>query len=267
MTTQFTRSWALNDIRIRSDVRGGDGKTGRVVEAYAAVFGSPAEVYDQDGHYREQIEGAAFRRTLAHNGTDFKVLFNHGMTVWGTPAERWSLPIGTPVEMRTDTRGLLTLTEYNRTPQAEEVLEAIRSGGITAYSFTGAMLRSTPRKPPGGYRPGIDGQPPLVTRSEISLKEYGPATFAVYNDAAVVGVRAQALLGALLAGDPTEAANLLQQMRGLTTPSADSADSEDRSGTPPDGELVADTAGATAPRPSTPLSERIRAAKLARNMK
>jgi hypothetical protein len=48
--TEFVRAWALDDIRIRS---GGDGRT---VEAYAAVFDTPTEVHDQDGHYNEVID-------------------------------------------------------------------------------------------------------------------------------------------------------------------------------------------------------------------
>src|SRR5690349_1314009 len=38
-TTTFTRSYPLDDIRIRS---GGDGRT---VEAYAAVFDTPSEIH------------------------------------------------------------------------------------------------------------------------------------------------------------------------------------------------------------------------------
>jgi HK97 family phage prohead protease len=214
--TEFVRAWNLDDIRIRS---GGDGRT---VEAYAAVFDSPTEVHDQDGHYNEVINRTAFNKTIADRGTRFGVLFNHGMTVWGTPAERYSLPIGTPVEVRADTRGLLTVTRYNKTPQADEVLEAINSGGITAYSFSGNFLRSDPlRTPRGGYRPAGSGSLRTVTRHEVAMREYGPATFAAYPDAAIVGVRAQQMLGQLLSAPAEQAVNLLEQYRGLTTPAGE----------------------------------------------
>lgn len=214
--SEFVRAWNLDDIRIRS---GGDGRT---VEAYAAVFDTSTEVHDQDGHYSEVINPTAFNKTIADRGTRFGVLFNHGMTVWGTPAERYSLPIGTPVEVKADKRGLLTVTRYNNTPQADEVLEAINSGGITAYSFSGQFMRSDPALRRGQtYRPNTSGTLRTVTRHEVAMREYGPATFAAYPDAAIVGVRAQQMLGQLLSAPPEQARNLLEQFRGLATPAGE----------------------------------------------
>jgi HK97 family phage prohead protease len=188
-----TRSFALDDLRIRS---GGDGRT---VEAYAAVFNIPVEIHDQDGHYNEQIHRGAFERTLAHRGTNFRVFFNHGMTLHGTPSERGSMPIGTPLEVRTDQRGLLTVTRYNATPLADEVLEGIRSGSICGQSFTGRMLRSDPARGPFRAR---GGELVTVTRHEIGLIEYGPTPLPAYEDASIVGVRAGAF-GTLSDADAT----------------------------------------------------------------
>lgn len=257
--TEFVRAWNLDDIRIRS---GGDGRT---VEAYAAVFDSPTEIHDHDGHYNEVINRAAFNKTINDNGTRFGVLFNHGMTVWGTPAERYSLPIGTPVEVRADSRGLLTVTRYNKTPQADEVLEAINSGGITAYSFSGSFIRSDPmRTPRGGYRPAAAaGTLRTVTRHEVAMREYGPATFAAYPDAAIVGVRAQQMLGALLSAPPEQAADLLQQYRGLTTPAGEPGTLTD---TPEDSGAVEKTEGEPHQHSARSLAQRISAARRARGM-
>ena len=47
--TTFTQAFPLEDIRIRS------GSDGRTVEAYAAVFNSPAEIHDRDGHYLDRF--------------------------------------------------------------------------------------------------------------------------------------------------------------------------------------------------------------------
>jgi HK97 family phage prohead protease len=254
--TEFVRAWALDDIRIRT---GGDGRT---VEAYAAVFDSPTEVQDQDGHYQEVIHRSAFNKTIADRGTRFGVLFNHGMTVWGTPAERYSLPIGTAVEVRADQRGLLTVTRYNNTPQAEEVLEAINSGGITAYSFSGRFMRSDPlRTPRGGFRPAAGGTLRTVTRHEVAMREYGPATFAAYPDAAIVGVRAQQMLGALLSAPPEQAQNLLQQYRGLTTSIREPGSLTDT----PSG-AVEQTEGEPREHSARSIAQRIRAARDARGM-
>lgn len=180
MTEFFVRSYPLSDIQIRS---GGDGRT---VEAYAAVFKTPAEIRDQDGHYMEEIDPTAFNRTIVNRRNKFGVFYNHGLTIHGTPSDRGSVPIGTPLEVQVDNVGVRTVTQYNRTALAEEVLEAINSGAITAQSFTGRFLRSNPRKVP---RTAQGGKLPTVTRMEIDMREYGPTPFPAYAEAMITGVR------------------------------------------------------------------------------
>lgn len=181
MTEFFVRSYPLEDIKI---TKGGDGRT---VEAYAAVFRSQVEIRDQDGHYLEDIDPTAFNRTIQHKGNRFGVFYNHGLTIHGTPSDRGAVPIGTPQEVRVDNVGLRTVTRYNRTALAEEVLEAINTGAITAQSFTGRFVRSQPaRVPRRGSKPG---ELPKVTRTEIDLREYGPTPFPAYADAMITGVR------------------------------------------------------------------------------
>jgi HK97 family phage prohead protease len=186
--SDFTRSFPLEDISIRS---GGDGRT---VDAYAAVFGQEVPISDQDGKYRERIHPLSFNKTIADKGTRFSVLYNHGMTIYGTPSDSGSMPIGTPLEVRADTRGLFTSTRYNKTPLGEATLEAIASGSLRAQSFRGAFIRSDKAIPRGGFRANTAGEYPILTRQEISLKEYGPTPFPAYSDAEIVGVRASLTL-------------------------------------------------------------------------
>lgn len=181
MTEFFVRSYPLEDIAI---TKGGDGRT---VEAYAAVFKRAAEIRDQDGHYLEEIDPTAFNRTIANRRNKFGVFYNHGLTIHGTPSDRGSVPIGTPQEVRVDNVGVRTVTRYNRTALADEVLEAINSGAITAQSFTGRFLRSNPVRVP---RKGTAGKLPTVTRMEIDMREYGPTPFPAYAEAMITGVRA-----------------------------------------------------------------------------
>jgi HK97 family phage prohead protease len=190
---EYTRSFALEDISVRS---GGDGRT---VDAYATVFNTPTPVNDQDGKYVEEIDPAAFNRAIDHarrakGGWSIPVIFNHGMTIFHTPSEIDSVPIGVPEEIRADKRGLFTRTRYHDSPRAREVLEAIREGSITAYSFSGAFRRSDPLVPRGGFRADHSGDLPVVRRMESTLREFGPATFPVYAEAEIVGVRALASL-------------------------------------------------------------------------
>jgi HK97 family phage prohead protease len=182
------RAFPLEDIAVSKT------PDGRTVEAFAAVFDIPAEVKDQDGHYREQIARTAFNKTLAESrrsdGTwRIGVFYNHGMTLHGTASERASVPLGTPVHVEATSRGLLTVTRYNKTPMADDILESIRNGDIQGQSFSGRFLQSDGHRRGQKLAPGKDGSLPTVTRTEIGLTEYGPTPFPVYAEAEIVGVR------------------------------------------------------------------------------
>lgn len=188
MTDQvdYARSWVLDDIQI---LRAADGHgDGRTVEAYAAVFDTPTEISDQHGHYMETISRTAFKKTLAESGIDrVGVFYHHGMTLHGTPSGgESSVPIGSPVDIRADGRGLRTVTRYNRSALADAVLEAIRDGQIRGYSFRGRIFKSNPAKIPRVTR---SGQLPLVTRTELGLSEYGPTPTPAYADAGILAMR------------------------------------------------------------------------------
>lgn len=179
--TGYSRIWPVDDVIVRSS--GGDKRT---VEAYCAVFDSPAEINDQHGRYREVIHRSAFTRAISRGINSVQVYFNHGMRIDGSPSDLGSVPIGHPLEIRPDGKGLLTITRYNRSELADATLEAIRNGDIKGYSFRGRILRSDPERVPR-VRPG--GELPTVLRKELGLTEYGPTPSPYYADASVVAVR------------------------------------------------------------------------------
>lgn len=185
MSGTYSRAFALDDIEIR---RGGDG---RVVEAYCAMFSSPYEVKDQHGHYMEVIERSAFDKTLA-SGPWPICIYNHGASLTGKSDALASVPLGTPLEVRPDSRGLFTVTRYNRTELADSVLEAIRHGDIKSQSFRGAIRRSTPDRVPK-LRTG--DRLPTITRTELGLTDYGPTPIAVNPAAEILAVRGMAIGG------------------------------------------------------------------------
>lgn len=201
------RTFLLEDIAIRSD------GTGRTVVAYAAAFGVPAEIHDQDGHYYETIGPGAFDKTLADQAGRIQVFYNHGKTLYGTPSERFSMPLGTPEEITADGRGLLTVTRYNKTPLADEVLESISNGDIKGQSFSGRFIPGKNQR-----TRGRDGAPDTILRSEVALREYGPTPMPSYKEAAIVGVRAEELAPLLENLDPEERAELI---RILSTPNGE----------------------------------------------
>lgn len=190
--TTFTRSYPFEDAKVEP----GDGRT---VTAFTAVFDRSSEVRDGQGHYLEVNDRAAFNKTIADNGKRFGVFYNHARTVHGTPSDAFSLPLGVPIEtprvetMTVDGRsvtGLLTVTRYDKTDLADQVLEGIRSGSIPGYSYSGRFVRSDPGQPPkGGWRAKADGTLQVVRRSEVAMREYGPTPMPVFQDAAVLGVR------------------------------------------------------------------------------
>jgi HK97 family phage prohead protease len=205
-TRPVSRAYALEDLHVRSD------GSGRVVEAYAAVFNTRTEVMDQDGHYHEELAPTSFATTIATRGTNFGVLFNHGLTVDGEPNPSATLPIGVPLEVRADDRGVFTATRYLDNPLADHVLDAIKSGAIRAQSFSGRFRKST-RTLPAGPREG----PPADHPHEVEMREYGPAVFAAYEGAAILGTRAEQFVRALLAMPAERAVQFMQQFEGLTT--------------------------------------------------
>jgi HK97 family phage prohead protease len=175
------RYMPLDDIQVRSD---GDGRT---VDAYAAVFGVRQEIRDREGHYLEELAPTAFDRTLAQRADRLQYIFNHGRTMHGTPSERFSMPIGTPVEVVADTRGVRTTSRIAKTDLGDEVLELIRDGAIRGQSFGGAFTTTETA--------GRDESSGLAVklRTEVALREYGPTPFPAYEQARIVGVRSEAL--------------------------------------------------------------------------
>lgn len=187
------RSYPLEDAHI---VRTGEGDaSGRLVEAYCAVFDDPVEIHDQQGDYEEEIDRAAFNKRIEdvrRSRAGFalvKCMYNHALTIHGTPSEKFSMPCAVTEHISAEGRGVLTRARYLNTPLGDEVLELWKSGAISAQSFSGATIRSTPPLRRGDkYRPR-DGQLPRVRRLEMGLREFGGTPFPAYTGAELVGVR------------------------------------------------------------------------------
>jgi phage head maturation protease len=204
---ELFRSYPLEEAHVVTRAEG-DG-SGRLVEAYCAVFDEAAEIHDHEGHYEEEIDRTAFNKRIAdiqRSRAGFgmvKCHYNHGMTLHGTPAERFSLPVAVPKHISAESRGVLTRSYYMDTPLGNEVLEMWREGAITAQSFTGAIIRSSPELRRGERHRPKGGQLMRVRRLELGLKEYGPTPFPAYSGAELVGVR-MSPLGTFQAADDDE---------------------------------------------------------------
>jgi phage head maturation protease len=191
--SEMFRAYPLEDYHI---VRAGEGdNSGRVVEAYMTVFNEEVVIKDHQGHYKEAIDQAAFNKRIAdleRSRGGFgaaKVFYNHGMTIHATPSDRYSMPVAVCEHIRAEARGPITRARYLDTPLGNEVLEMWRSGAITAQSFTGAIIRSSPELSRGQTYYPRNGQLQLVRRLELGLREFGPTPFAAYPAAELVGIR------------------------------------------------------------------------------
>lgn len=211
------RSVPLIDLSVNSD---GDGRT---VTAYAATFDEAYAVSDAHGNYDEIISRTAFNRAIGLGISRVGVLYNHGMTLFGTPSEQFSKPLGSPVDIRAEKQGLLTVTRYNKTPLADEVLEMIRNGDITAQSFRGAIVQSAPTVMRAGRQ--------LVRRLELGLKEYGPAPFATNMSAGILAVRS--IVDTLDSISDADLAAIVRERIRISTPPAPEGTGEPGTGDEP----------------------------------
>jgi HK97 family phage prohead protease len=222
VTGPILRSFAIDDLVVRSE---GDGRT---VEAYAAVFGQPAEIRDQYGHYYETIDRTAFDGVLKRNVKP-KVMFNHARDIYGNPSDKWSAPVAVHRTAVADGRGLRVTSWYVNTPAGDEALELVRSGAVDGFSFSGKPNRSRTIAAARGE------DLPTIVRQELSLAEYGPAVFRAYDDARVLAMRSDQLADELAELPRDQLAELVAVLRSRLPDLADLG----RSDTPSDADDAA----------------------------
>ena len=191
--SEMMRDYPLEDLHI---VRSADGGDGRTMEAFAAVFNAETGISDHEGRYLEVIDPAAFNKRVAdlkrsrQGVAQVKVMFNHGRDMEGNPDARFQMPVAVPQSIEATPRGLLTRSRFVNTSLGEEVLELVKSGAVTAMSFTGRIIRSDPQLARHGrHRPDSSGRLTTVRRLELGLREFGPVLFPAYEGAEINSVR------------------------------------------------------------------------------
>lgn len=130
---------------------------GRTIIGYASTFGNRDLVGDV-------VVAGAFKKTLSERKP--KVFYNH------------MYPIGSPVEIHEDSKGLYTESKMSRTPRADEILELVKDGVINEMSIAYEVLQ---------YED--DSEKGVRYLKELKLFEYGPVDFPANENAVIEGVK------------------------------------------------------------------------------
>lgn len=126
-------------------------------EGYAAVFGNIDS-------YRDVIEPGAFKKTLQESSHRVKVLWQH---------DPWT-PIGKPISMSEDSKGLHVKAKISETNVGKDALVLLRDGVINELSIGYDTVKEE-----------YDKQNNIRKLKEIRLWEFSPVTWAA-NDLAVI---------------------------------------------------------------------------------
>ena len=137
------------------------------VDIDARTFEGYASTWDKD-LVGDIIMPGAFTKSIneAFPAKRIKVLWNHGE------------PIGMPIEMREDERGLFVKGKISKTARGDEVLELMRDSVVDTMSI-GFMI-------PAG-KSELSGDVRIIR--EVRLMEFSPVTFAANPMAAITDVK------------------------------------------------------------------------------
>lgn len=118
---QVKRTFDITQFKKRDATEGQPNE----IEGYAAVFNSPAEIYDC---FTEEIMPGAFTRTLSEN-SDVRALFNHN----------WDIVLGRTkagtLWLEEDERGLKFRVSLPDTTAAQDLVKSMERGDINQCSF------------------------------------------------------------------------------------------------------------------------------------
>lgn len=145
---------------------------GRVVHGLVVPYGVVADVRDGFSTYREKFAPGAFTRSIAERGNKLRLFTAH---------DTRRLPVGKVVELHEQHDGVRAAFEIAQTRDGDDVLESVNGGYTSNFSV--------------GFRPiRHRTENSVIVRTEASLREVSLVGLAVYEGAAVAGVRAEGLV-------------------------------------------------------------------------
>lgn len=147
-----------------------------IIEGYASVFGNKDS-------WGDIVERGAFTKTLQEGGGRVKVLWQHD----------WWSPIGKPLHMEEDSKGLFTRSKIAPTSIGKDALALIKEGVINELSIGYDTVKET-----------YDHDSKTRHLLEVKLWEYSLVTWAANDLAVITGAKSL-----------DDLRPLLQRMRGL----------------------------------------------------
>lgn len=136
----------------------------RLIEGYASVF----NVVDLVG---DVVMPGAFAKTITERQPRklIKCFYDH------------SIPIGMPVELREDSRGLFTVNRISNVPEGDKVLQFVADGVCAHMSFAYDVI--------GREIVQREGAEPIRRLTELKLYEEGPVHWPANEQAELLGMK------------------------------------------------------------------------------
>lgn len=197
----------------------GDGETGMPTMVIRfSTFDSWYEIDSfWEGRFLERTVRGAFKKTIRENGSNVKVLYDHGMDF-----QIGNKVLGSIEALREDPDspvGEVPLfdTSYNR-----DLLPGLEAG-VYGSSFRFRVIKDEWNDEPGRSEHNPDGVPERTIR-EVRLFEFGPVTFPA-NPESTAGVRCMtdAYYERLRSRNPKRIDEMLARARAIRTPAESAA--------------------------------------------
>lgn len=156
------------------------------IEGYAAYFGNVDS-------YGDIIEPGAFSKTLQENNSRVKVLWQHDVNE----------PIGKPIMMEQDSKGLYIKAKISMTDTGKKAMELMKDGVIDEMSIGYDIIKDE-------YK----GKNRML--KELRLWEFSPVTFAANEKARITSAKnLNELLYDIKHADKNEIVNAIQKLNEL----------------------------------------------------
>lgn len=136
----------------------------KTIDLEKGQFTGYAAVFNNLDSYRDIIMPGAFAKTIQEFGSRVKVLWQHNPDV----------PIGKPVSMTEDSKGLLVTAQISETTHGKDAMVLLRDGVINELSIGYSAIKET-----------FDKEQDIRYLNEVKLWEFSPVTWAA-NDLATV---------------------------------------------------------------------------------